>query len=220
VARPALVVFDMAGTTVEDRGQVPAAFAAALAGHGLVVTAAQIDGVRGASKRQAIQELLGDTPGRHDDAARIYATFQASLAASYHAGGVSGIAGAEAVFAALRAVGIRTALTTGFDREITDLLLAKLGWDSGVVDAVVCGDDVRNGRPAPDLILGAMAITGIGDPAAVACVGDTVLDLEAGSRAGARWNIGVLSGAHGRAALERALHTHLIASVAELERCW
>ena len=33
-----LVDFDLAGTTVEDHGEVPAAFTAALAGHGIEVT--------------------------------------------------------------------------------------------------------------------------------------------------------------------------------------
>jgi len=43
---PELVVFDLAGTTVEDRGEVPFAFTAALAEHGIVVTPEQIAGVR------------------------------------------------------------------------------------------------------------------------------------------------------------------------------
>ncbi len=45
---PLLVVFDMAGTTVEDRGQVASAFAAALAARGMTVTADHITRVRGA----------------------------------------------------------------------------------------------------------------------------------------------------------------------------
>ena len=36
---PALVVFDLAGTTVEDAGQVPAAFVATLAEYGVSVGA-------------------------------------------------------------------------------------------------------------------------------------------------------------------------------------
>ena len=55
---PALVIFDMAGTTVEDRGQVPTAFAATLAANNITITADEITRVRGASKRQAIRNLL------------------------------------------------------------------------------------------------------------------------------------------------------------------
>ena len=49
-------------------------------------------------------------------------------------------------------------------------------------------------------------------------MGDTTLDLESAARAGVRWNIGVLSGAHAKEALERAPHTHLLDSVADLLR--
>ena len=50
----------------------------------------------------------------------------------------------------------------------------------------------------------------------MANVGDTTLDLQAGHAARVRWNVGVLSGAHTRARLETAPHTHIIDSVAAL----
>ena len=59
-----LVCFDMAGTTVVDDGQVPEAFKTALAEHGISVGEADIRSVRGASKRQAILDLLPAGPGR------------------------------------------------------------------------------------------------------------------------------------------------------------
>ena len=58
------MIFDMAGTTVEDRGQVPAAFAATLAANGITVTADEITRVRGASKRQAIRSAPAALAGR------------------------------------------------------------------------------------------------------------------------------------------------------------
>ncbi len=220
MSRPALVVFDMAGTTVEDRGQVPAAFAAALAAHGIRVTPEQINAVRGASKRQAILQFVPAGAHQADQAARVHAAFRAALAARYEADGVRPIAGAAEVLGELRARGIKVALTTGFDREVTTLLLSKLQWSSGVADAIVCGDDVEHGRPAPDLIHRAMSTLGVADAATVAAIGDTTLDLEAGSRAGVAWNIGVLSGAHRRDAMDLAPHTHLIDSVADLLDVW
>ncbi len=215
MTRPSLVVFDLAGTTVEDRGQVPAAFTAALAAHGIVATPDQVTRVRGASKRQAIRTFVTN----EGDASLIYATFQQQLAARFQDAGVTGIDGAIGCFHALRAASIKIALTTGFDRDITALVVAALSWQH-VADTVVCGDDVASGRPAPDLILRAMAEAGVTDPNRVATVGDTTLDLEAGARAGVGWNIGVLSGAHGRDALSRAPHTHIIGSVAGLRPLW
>lgn len=234
---PSLVIFDMAGTTVEDKGQVPDAFAAALAAHGIIVTPEDITRVRGASKRQAIRSLLpprlpenasarlrGDaSAGRATDseaeADRIYAAFCDELSRRYRYE-VASIPGAEDVFGDLRTKGSKVALTTGFDREIARLLMSSLRWTRTTIDALVCGDDVANGRPAPDMILLAMQLTGVGDPARVANVGDTTLDLESAARAGVGWNIGVLSGAHRREALEKAPHTHIIPSIAELAQVW
>ena len=222
---PALVIFDMAGTTVEDAGQVPSAFASTLAANGIVVSPDEITRVRGASKRQAIRDLLHQaaTDARLDEASlrtradRIYAEFRRTLAHSYTTGGVREVPGAASLIQDLRARGIKVALTTGFDRDITTLLLSSLGWTRHTVDAVVCGDDVPSDRPAPDLIMLAMKLTGVDDPALVANVGDTTRDLESGARAGVKWNIGVLSGAHPREALERAPHTQIVGSVAELK---
>jgi phosphonatase-like hydrolase len=211
---PALAIFDMAGTTVEDRGQVPAAFAAALADAGSPLTPDQITRVRGASKRDAIRQLLPTV--QHSRAEDIYARFRDKLADQYRTVGVREIGGAGDIFRRLKHRGCRVALTTGFDRDIAMLLLSSLGWTRTMIDAVVCGDDVSTGRPAPEMILMAMQLTGVTDAATVANVGDTALDLEAASRAGVKWNIGVLSGAHRRETLERAPHTHIIRSIEDL----
>jgi phosphonatase-like hydrolase len=216
---PKLVVFDMAGTTVEDRGEVPSAFAAALAEHGVVVTPGQINAVRGASKRQAVLNLLPESADRAARAERAYASFKEHLARRY-AAGVRAVPGTVETFAWLRERGVQIALNTGFDREIVELLLAALGWTMGQVDAVVCGDEVSQSRPAPQLIFRCMEATNTLSVHQVAVVGDTTLDLQAGHNAGAQWNVGVLSGAHSLEQLQQEPHTHLLASVAELPSIW
>jgi phosphonatase-like hydrolase len=210
-----LVIFDMAGTTVRDDNQVPEAFTAGLAKHGLAVTPAQINGLRGASKREAIAALL---PPGADLAARteaVYATFRGELARRF-TGTAREVPGAAAVIAQLRDAGVRVALNTGFDRDTTRMLIHALDWREDMVVAIACGDEVAHGRPAPDMIYRCMAATGIANPDAVANLGDTILDLRAGHAAGVRFNIGVLSGAHRRDLLAREPHTHLLQSVADL----
>jgi len=220
VSTPTLVVFDLGGTTVEDRGQVPAAFAAAFERAGLPLSAEDLRAVRGTTKREAIRNLVSGADDRVARAERVYEAFREELQARYATDGIQPIAGALDTFAWLRHRRIRIALTTGFDRDITAMLLASLGWTNGIADAIVCGDDVTHGRPAPDLIVRAMALTGTKDVRLVATVGDTVHDLRAGASAGVRWNIGVLSGAHDRATLAAEPHTHLLGSVASLPNLW
>lgn len=215
-----LVLFDLAGTTVRDNGQVPRAFAASLAEHGVDITPHELIEIRGSSKRLAIRHFMPDGAELDARAASAYASFRDHLTHLYRTEGVEAIAGAEDVFRSLRHRGVRVALNTGFDRDITDLLLSALGWNDGLADAVVCGDDVKEGRPAPDMIFRAMDATGITSAHHVANVGDTVLDLQAGQTAGVGWNIGVLSGAHDRARLQGAPHTHILESIAHLPALW
>ena len=210
-----LVVFDMAGTTVQDDGQVPEAFTAALAEYGVAVSPEAIRGLRGASKREAIIGLLPAGAARAEQAKRVYASFRDHLARRY-ADTAREVPGAGDVFAYLRGRGIRVALNTGFDRDTTQMLLAALGWAAHTVDAIVCGDEVPQGRPAPYLIFRCMEATGAVSVGRVVNVGDTVLDLRAGHNASVRFNVGVLSGAHGRDLLAAEPHTHLLASVADL----
>jgi phosphonatase-like hydrolase len=213
-----LTVFDLAGTTIRDGGQVAEAFRSTLRAVGLELTDEELRPWRGASKRRALEHFLewrgaGVARERLEE---VYAQFRDRLGQLFAAEGVQPIDGAEEAFAWLRGRGVRVALTTGFDRAITDLLLGAAGWDGRAVDAVVCGDEVPLGRPAPYMIFRAMERTGVVSVHRVVNVGDTVLDLESGWNAGAGLNIGVLSGAHALEQLRQAPHTHLLPSVADL----
>ena len=90
-----------------------------------------------------------------------------------------------------------------------------MGWE-GAVDLALSPADAGRGRPWPDMILTAVLRLRVDDVAEVAVVGDTVSDLEAGSRAGASMVVGVLSGAHTGHELGLVPHTHIIDSVADL----
>ncbi|HMH45484.1 MAG TPA: HAD hydrolase-like protein [Pyrinomonadaceae bacterium] len=220
-----LVIFDIAGTVIEDAGQVPTAFTAALGNYGIEVTSDSIREVRGASKREVIRRFVERRFGESNAditalTEEIYNSFGSTLSGLYKKDGVREIAGATETFSWLRHRGIRVALNTGFDRVITELLLESMHWGRDLINAVVCGDDVRQGRPAPDLIFRAMEMCAITSIDQVANVGDTVLDLRAGQNAGVRFNVGVLSGAHTKEQLELETHTHLLSSVAELPALW
>ena len=208
----------MAGTTIEDSGQVPEAFTTVLRQHGMEITDDALRAVRGASKRDAIRHFVVRHHKTGIDALtdRIFNDFRDYLAMLFKAGGVKPVAGAAETFRWLRGLGVRIALNTGFDRLTTDLIIDAVGWKSGVADAIICGDDVAMGRPAPYLIFRSMEATGVTSVHQVMCVGDTVLDMQAGHNAGARHVVGVLSGAHKKDQLEKEPHTHLIASVADL----
>lgn len=209
-----LVVFDMAGTTIDVGDEVAEIFRATLARCSVPVTVEQIAEVRGASKRQAMADLLTrHAPERLSDLDEIYSSFRAALTGA--AGRFTLYQGAEDTVRECKAHGIRVALNTGFDRSVAGAILDAVGW-TRIADALVCGDEVPLGRPAPYLIFRAMERTGVTSVHAVANVGDTALDLRAGFNAGVKINIGVCSGAHSRDRLAVEPHTHVLDTIADV----
>lgn len=131
--------------------------------------------------------------------------------------------GVEATLAELRRRGVRVALACEPTRSVTDPMLATLGWTVaaeaggvGVVDAVVCGDEVDAPPPAPYVVHHAMELTGTLDVRQVLVAGDSVAMLEAGRAAGAGWVVGVLTGAARRPELEAGPHDAVLSSVNDL----
>jgi phosphonatase-like hydrolase len=207
----ALVVLDMAGTTVRDDGVVDEAFISALSTVGVEPGSARfasaetyVRDTMGQSKAEVFAALLDP-----DEAARATEAFARAYEEIVAAGRVVPMEGALDMFVSLRAQDVKIALTTGFAPSTRDALIASLGW-SEYIDVALSPADSGRGRPAPDMILDAMKRLGVSDAGAVAVVGDTVSDLEAGTNAGARAVVGVLSGAHDRATLLTAPHTDLI----------
>jgi phosphonatase-like hydrolase len=207
-----LVVFDVAGTTVHDAGSVAAALAAAVRERGVDVGLDEVEHVMGLAKPVALRQLLG---GSVDDAALqlAFQSFRHHMLEHYlRSPSVRPVDGVEATFFALREMGVKIALDTGFDRKILDAILLRLGWFD-VVDFTVASDEVAAGRPAPDMIRRVMAATGIHDPKRVAKAGDTPIDMQEGHNAGCGAVIGVLTGTGSAEELEAAGADQVIPSV-------
>jgi phosphonatase-like hydrolase len=212
---PELIIFDLGGTTIRDRGEVPAAFTAALRDAGIPFDAGELAGWRGASKREVLRRLVGRSADPMTDVEPVYRRFREELERRLDAAGELSLPGVSVALARLKAEGIRLAVASGFDRQVVERILAAVDWAS-LLDTWVSSEDAARGRPAPFMIFRAMERTGVERVDQVAVVGDTLLDLEAGWNAGAAYRIGVLSGAHDRETLGRGRLTHLVESVADV----
>jgi phosphonatase-like hydrolase len=218
-----LVVFDIAGTTVDDGDAVNHCFRAALARAGLAVSHSAANSVMGLPKPLAIRTLIECSGGSESLLAEvdaIHTDFVSRMIRFYAEDpAVVEVPGASRTFATLRQAGIKVALNTGFSRAIVARILPRLGWDrGGPVDATIASDEVARGRPHPDMIQRLMAELGIRDASVVAKVGDTPVDLEEGTNAGCGRVIGVTRGTHTHAQLAVYPHTDLIETVADLPR--
>jgi phosphoglycolate phosphatase len=210
-----LAVLDMAGTTVADDGAVERAFVEAVSsqlGDGAAQALEHVRATMGQSKIVVFRALFD---GDEEAAQAANRRFEHAFDAAVGRGEIQPIAGAEAALADLRAAGVRVCLTTGFSASTRDRIIAALGWRSSI-DLALSPADAGRGRPYPDMILCALLRLGADDVRDVAVAGDTTSDLLAATRAGAAVVAGVLTGAHTRAELERAPHTHIIPSVADL----
>ena len=216
-----LIVFDLAGTTVKDNKDVHRVLQSALKQFGIEISIAQANEVMGIPKPIAIKQLLEEVKFNsitEEFIMDVHKKFIEEMIDFYqNDSGVGEKSGVSATFQKLKQNGIRVVVDTGFDRQITNALLARLAWkENGLIDASVTSDEVERGRPFPDMIYKAMELVGVSDVKTVAKVGDTASDLEEGNSAGCSWVIGVTSGAFTERQLLEIRHTHLIHEIPEL----
>jgi phosphonoacetaldehyde hydrolase len=104
------------------------------------------------------------------------------------------IPGTLETVATIRKMGLRIGTTTGYTREMMDVLVREAAQRGYHPDSWVCPDDVPAGRPYPWMIyLNAMRMQ-VYPMEALVKVGDTLVDIEEGLNAGT-WTIGLaLSG--------------------------
>lgn len=216
-----LVVFDMAGTTVEEQQKVGECLQQALIRKNIPLPMDEIHLVMGIPKPVAILQLLEKhlaDPSQINQnlIEEIYRDFEKEMIFFYkNDPEVREKAQASATFRQLRAMGIKVALDTGFNREIADTVIERLAWND-LIDLSVTSDDVEKGRPYPDLIFKAMELAGVNNSQEVMKVGDTASDIQEGLAAQCRFVLGISGGAYSKEELAGENPTHLIEHLEEV----
>ena len=194
-----MVVFDMAGTTINEDNLVYKLMHQMLVNDGYDCTLEMVLALgAGKEKRQAFKDLLIDLGVFAPDniAKRLHESFQLNLVEAYQSMDVKPMPYAERIFDELKNRNIKVVLNTGYDANIASLLLEKLNWHVGqTIDAVITASDVANSRPNPDMIFLAMQNMEINEAAFVVKVGDSITDIEEGKNAGCGLTIGITTGA-------------------------
>ena len=215
-----LVVFDMAGTTVDEKNVVYQTVRRAINDSGYHFSQEQVQAAgAGKEKSQAIRDVLALDGAEHSDQeiSTIFAHFKIMLAKAYEELDVQPQPGTLEVFKALRAANAKVALNTGYDRQTAEKLIDKLGWRIGDdFDVLVTAADVSNGRPHADMIQLAMSKVGVADPQLVAKIGDSVIDIEEGKNSSCGFTFGITTGAQTRAQLLAAEPSSIVDSLAEM----
>ena len=215
-----MVVFDMAGTTVDEGNVVYRTLHKAIE---KVCPSVSFEDVlklgAGKEKLQAIRETLSGSNISLNEATiqEIFNDFLGLLDIAYANLIVVPTNNTERLFNELRTKDIKVVLNTGYNTVTAISLLNKLNWVKGVqYDLLVTSSDVSNNRPMPDMILYAMDKLDITDASTVIKVGDSTIDIEEGRNAGCKYNIGVTTGAHTKAQLESANPDYIFDNIYDL----
>ncbi len=203
-----LVVFDIAGTTVKDNGNVTDSLLYAFQKFGYNIPSVEVSLLMGYKKTEAISILLkkyyqDELLNNESLIESIHALFIDNMIQFYENEDVQPMQNAAATFTALQEANILVALNTGFPKVVTDTILKKIGWqNSALINFVISSDEVENGRPHADMIKKIMATLQIKDAINVAKVGDTSVDIQEGKNAGCGLIISVTTGAFSKEQLK------------------
>lgn len=196
------VVLDWAGTTVDHGSLAPVGvFVELFRREGVPVTLEVARGPMGVHKRDHIKQVitlpevsarwtaLKGAPPTDADIDRMYAAatpMQIEVLPHYS----DLIDGLLDTVTALRAMGLRIGSTSGYNREMLDVV-EKLAASKGYVpDCAIAASEVSQGRPAPYLNWRAAESMGVWPASACVAVGDTLVDVQAGRTAGF-WSVGI-----------------------------
>jgi len=215
-----MVVFDMAGTTVDEDNLVYKTLQRAINERGLNLNLQEVLLIAaGHEKLQAIKNILKVHANNNDDvlADTIYQRFAIMLEEAYRTMEVLPQKNTLELFDALHKKNILVVLNTGYNAETAKLLVSKLGWKEGVdYDALITATDVASSRPAPDMIFLAMKRFNIESALEVIKVGDSIIDIEEGKNAGCAMSIGITTGAHTYEQLQSAQPDFIVDDLLEL----
>lgn len=203
------VLWDLDGTLADSTAFHLKSWQAAMSPVGIDVTAARFLETFGQRNEAILPQWLGarSTP-------RLVAELADAKESLYRAfvakAGLAPLPGALDWLRRLHADGWRQAIASSAPRRNVDVMVDALGIGD-LIEGIVAAEDVRHGKPAPDVFLAAAAALGV-PPSGCVVVEDAPAGIEAARRAGMRV-IGTGPGATGGGDLRIASLDRLPADV-------
>jgi phosphonoacetaldehyde hydrolase len=196
------VIFDWAGTTVDYGSRAPAGvFIEVFSRHGVTISIAEAREPMGMHKRDHIATIVRspeiaarwrDLHGRDATDDDIDAMYQEliPLTLACLRDYAALIPGTIETIAFCRGRGWKIGSTTGYNREMMDVLAADAARQGYQPDCAITGDDVPAGRPHPYMCFRAAIDMQCYPMSSMVKIGDTVPDIAEGLNAG-MWTIAV-----------------------------
>lgn len=193
-----MLVFDMAGTTINEKGLVYKTLYGTMKDYGLDVSRKDIAEWHGKNKYEVLYSnvIRSDMVNKEVGIQQLYANFRRNLKTAYFEDSNIELMNPKipVLFNKIREGNILIGLNTGYDSDIQTRIMKKLDMHE-FVDDWVSSSEVERGRPSPDMINLLMYRNCIRNAVGIIKFGDTLNDIEEGINAKCRSSVGVLSGA-------------------------
>lgn len=190
------VILDWAGTTVDFGSRAPTqVFIEIFRRRGVAITVDEARGPMGRAKHEHIAMVAGlprvseawmqiyGRPPSEDDVTAMYREFL-PLQKEILAAGSDVIPDVSDAIRALRAMGVKIGSSTGYTRELMDVVVPLASIQGYEPDSLVCSDEVTAGRPAPWMNLRNAELLNVSPLSSILVVDDTIVGIEAGRQAG------------------------------------
>lgn len=202
------VLFDLDGVIVDTRESHFASFRQL--GHevGYTISDEQFTHQFGRQNRDIFPELFGHLLS--EERIAVLADRKEAIFRDLVRGRVTALPGVRVLLPALRVAGFHVAIGTSTPRENVDLILGELGLQE-YFQAIIAAEEVRRGKPDPQVFLLGAARLGI-PPAHCVVVEDAIAGVDAALRGGMK-ALAVTTN-HARQALAHA--TRVVDSLAEV----
>ena len=196
-----LLVFDMAGTTVNENGLVYNTLYNVIKDNGIEIEEKEIKYWHGINKSEVIKHFVHERYYGHkkkeDVVDLLNKKFNRTIRECYF----DKESPLELIddklpdtFEKLRKSGLKIALNTGYPVDIQESIIDHLGMKE-MIDGYISSEQVNYGRPYPYMIHHLMEQFNIKNSNEVIKIGDTPSDIEEGNNAKCYMSVGVLSGA-------------------------
>lgn len=206
------VILDVDGTLVESNGAHADAWQEALAEHGYMVPYDRIRPLIGMGGDLLVTTLIPQLRGNQQAIKQIEQAHE-QIFLKQCAPYVQPQPGARALVEHLKAVGLRLAVATSSQKRLVQVLLEK-AQIADLIHHETSASQVAEAKPSPDVVQAALGELQL-PPGEAYMIGDTIYDVEAGTRASVGV-IAVLCGGTPRDALAQAGAIAIYASPADL----
>ena len=190
-----LLVFDMAGTVINEKGIVYDTLYNTIKKFKKNITPIDIKQWHGCNKYEVLDHYI-EKERLSISKYVVYENFNNELKKQYFESSEIKLMDENIpdLFTKIRENNIKIALNTGYNKNIQKTIIKKLKINS-FIDDFISSEEVSKGRPEPHMINALLKRNNINSPKEVIKIGDTRNDILEGLNAGCISSIGVLSGA-------------------------